>query len=108
MQRQMLTLVLVLLGMLPAAPRAKAATPAARGVISRVPPQYPEMARRMHVEGTVVLRASVDPNGQVSQTSVESGHPMLAAAAEQALKRWKFAPAPELTKELITLDFRLP
>ena len=76
-----------------------------RAVVSRVAPVYPELARRMHVGGKVVLMVSVDANGSVSNTKVESGHALLAPAAQDAVKRWHFAPAPEATQSEIDVNF---
>ncbi len=76
-----------------------------RAIVSRVAPVYPELARRMHVGGKVVLLVSVDANGTVSNTKVESGHALLAPAAEDAVKRWHFAPAPAPTESEIDVNF---
>ncbi|MBN9617538.1 MAG: energy transducer TonB [Acidobacteriales bacterium] len=77
-----------------------------RDVVSKVAPSYPELARRMHVGGTVVLLVTVQPDGVVSKTKVESGHPLLTAAAEDAVKRWHFAPGPDTSESEITVNFR--
>ena len=76
-----------------------------RAIVSRVAPVYPELARRMHIGGRVVLLVSVDANGNVSNTKVESGHALLAPAAEDAVKRWHFAPNPEPTVSEIDVNF---
>ena len=76
-----------------------------RTIVSRVAPVYPELARRMHVGGKVVLLVSVDASGNVSNTKVESGHALLAPAAQDAVKRWHFAPAPEATQSEIDVNF---
>lgn len=76
-----------------------------RAVVTRVAPVYPELARRMHVGGKVVLLVSVDANGNVSNTKVESGHALLAPAAQNAVKRWHFAPAPGATQSEIDVNF---
>lgn len=77
-----------------------------RAVVTRVSPSYPELARRMHVGGTVVLLVTVQPDGAVSKTKVESGHPLLATAAEDAVKRWRFAPGPDASESEIEVNFR--
>ena len=76
-----------------------------RAIVTRVAPVYPELARRMHIGGRVVLLVSVDANGNVSSTKVESGHALLAPAAEEAVKRWHFAPNPEPTVSEIDVNF---
>jgi len=63
-----------------------------RAVKSRVPPVYPEIAKRMHVTGEVRLEATVDAEGKVKNVKPVSGNHMLEMAAEDALRQWKFAP----------------
>src|SRR5437868_13919954 len=71
------------------------AAPTPRAIVSRVSPAYPELARRMHVSGTVVLLVTTQADGKVSGTKVESGHALLAPAAQDEVSRWRFAPGPE-------------
>lgn len=75
-------------------------------MVTRVSPNYPELARRMHVGGTVVLMVTVQPDGSVAKTKVESGHPLLAAAAEDAVKRWRFEPGPDTSESEIEVNFK--
>ena len=77
-----------------------------RAVVTRVSPSYPELARRMHVGGTVVLMVTVLPDGAVSKTKVESGHPLLSAAAEDAVKRWRFEPGPDTSDSEVEVNFK--
>ncbi|HMH69385.1 MAG TPA: energy transducer TonB [Pinirhizobacter sp.] len=59
-------------------------------------PAYPSTARRMHMQGTVVLRVLVDVDGKPLQVVVESssGHAELDRAAQnQVLSKWRFQPA---------------
>ena len=79
-----------------------------RAIITRVPPVYPELARRMGVYGTVMVQVTVLPNGTVSETHVESGHKLLAPAAEQAVHQWRFATAPDSTVMNIEVVFAAP
>jgi TonB family protein len=76
-----------------------------RAIVSRVSPAYPELARRMHVSGKVVLLVTIQPDGKVSATKVESGHALLAPAAQDAVSRWRFAPAPEASESEIDVNF---
>jgi TonB family protein len=78
---------------------------AARKIVSRVVPDYPELARKMQIIGTVRVQASVAPNGKVKFTQVVGGNPVLAKAAVDAIDKWKWASAPQETKELIELNF---
>ena len=82
-----------------------ASPPSHRTVITRVPPVYPELARRMRLTGTVTLRIVVQPNGTVSEIHIESGHPILGAAAQEAVARWRFSTGPDPTTIHIDVVF---
>lgn len=96
---------LLLLGSLALCIGSASAVPVHRAIVSRVAPVYPELARRMHVGGTVVLLVSVEANGTVASTKVESGHPLLAPAAQDAVKRWRFAPDAAASQTEIDVNF---
>jgi protein TonB len=55
-------------------------------------PVYPLIAKSARVEGTVRLSASIAPNGTVEDLRVLSGSPLLAEAAQQAVKQWVYQP----------------
>jgi protein TonB len=57
-----------------------------------VDPEYPELARQVHVSGTVVVEAVIDERGNVVQARVVSGHPLLVASALKAVLQWKYEP----------------
>jgi TonB family protein len=76
-----------------------------RKVVSKVLPVYPDLARKMQISGTVRVEAVVAPNGKLKSTTVIGGSPVLAAAAVDAIDKWKWAPAPQESKELIVLNF---
>ncbi len=76
-----------------------------RKIASRVQPVYPELAKKMHIQGTVRVEATVRPNGSVKSTRVLGGNPVLVPAAEDAVARWKFESAQLETKEIIQLAF---
>jgi TonB family protein len=61
--------------------------------VVRVPPTYPESARRAGVSGTVLVQALVGRDGTVRDTRVVSSIPMLDAAAVRAVQQWRFEPA---------------
>ena len=61
-----------------------------RAVKSRVPPIYPELAKRMRISGEVQLQATVDADGKVKDVKPVSGNHMLELAAEDAVRQWKF------------------
>jgi TonB family protein len=61
-------------------------------LIKKVQPQYPEDAKQARIQGQVVLQAEIDKNGDVEELTLVSGHPMLAPAAIEAVKQWKYKP----------------
>lgn len=73
--------------------------------MSRVPPVYPELAKRMHLQGVVKVEALVRPNGTVKSTRVLGGNPVLVESATAAVSKWKFEPSPEETTEVVQLTF---
>lgn len=76
-----------------------------RKVVNRVVPQYPSVARRMNIQGTVKMDVLVAPNGTVKSVEVTGGHPLLAQAAQNALLQWKWEPAPRETHQTVELKF---
>ena len=55
-------------------------------------PVYPVLARQARVEGFVVLDATFDAQGSVTNLNVISGPQLLYAAALQAVRTWKYEP----------------
>lgn|SRR5215472_9944741 len=55
-------------------------------------PKYPKQALDARLQGTVVLRLSVDEEGYVSKVSPVSGDPQLIEAAVKAAQKWKYVP----------------
>ena len=72
---------------------------------SRVQPAYPELARKMNIAGTVKIQVVVAANGIVKDAHVVGGHPVLANAALDAAKRWRFEPASEESSGVIDFKF---
>ncbi|HTY64359.1 MAG TPA: M56 family metallopeptidase [Acidobacteriota bacterium] len=61
-------------------------------LIRRVEPVYPELAMRARVQGQVILKVTVDEEGNVTEATVTDGHPLLNEAAVNAVKQWKYSP----------------
>jgi TonB family protein len=61
-------------------------------LINKVAPRYPDDAKQARVQGQVVLQALIDKNGDIQSLTLVSGHPMLAPAAIEAVKKWKYKP----------------
>ncbi|MGA9509818.1 MAG: energy transducer TonB [Candidatus Sulfotelmatobacter sp.] len=72
---------------------------------SKVQPEYPELARKMNITGTVKVQVVVSPNGTVKEAKVVGGHPVLAGAALEAVRKWRFEPAPGESTGVVDFKF---
>jgi len=70
----------------------------------KVAPAYPDLARRMKITGTVRVLVVVSANGNLKDSKVVGGNPLLVNAAMDALKKWKFEPAE--TESSGTVEFK--
>ncbi|HYM76609.1 MAG TPA: TonB family protein [Candidatus Dormibacteraeota bacterium] len=61
-------------------------------LVRRVNPTYPPLARQARIQGVVVLQAQISKDGSIENLQLISGHPMLAPAAIEAVKQWKYKP----------------
>jgi TonB family protein len=77
----------------------------ARRVKSKVAPVYPELARKMNIIGTVKVEVVVSPNGTIKDARIVGGHPVLANAALDAVKKWRFEPGAAETTGVIDFKF---
>jgi len=55
-------------------------------------PLYPAAAKAAGIQGDVVLKAVIGADGTVRELRVIDGHPLLAPAAVEAVRRWKYRP----------------
>jgi periplasmic protein TonB len=81
-------------------------------LIHDVAPTYPPEAGRARIEGTVVLLAVIGKDGTVRDVRVENGLPVLAQAAIDAVKQWRYRPyllngEPIEVDSQITINFTL-
>jgi TonB family protein len=76
-----------------------------RHVEKRVQPVYPELARRMHITGVVRVTAAVSADGSVTDAKATSGNQMLTSAAEEAVRKWKFAQSDAASSEVVEVSF---
>src|SRR5437868_1382649 len=61
-------------------------------LIRKVQPAYPPLARQARIQGSVVLQAEISKDGAIQNLQLISGHPMLAPAAIEAVKQWRYKP----------------
>ncbi len=76
-----------------------------RKIRSRVNPVYPDLAKRVNATGSVRLEIQVAPNGEVKAIKALGGHPLLIPAAEDAIRKWRYEPAPETTTTIVEFRF---
>lgn len=82
-------------------------------LIKRVDPKYPPSALAMHVQGAVLLNATISREGLISNLTVVKGDKVLAYAATEAVRQWRYKPyylngTPVEIETQITVNFRLP
>ncbi len=76
-----------------------------RKVKTRVAAVYPDVARRSGIAGTVKVEAVVSPSGDVKEARLIGGHPLLGAAAVEAIKKWKYEPGPGQSTLVVEFNF---
>ena len=108
-------------GVVGAAPAPALATPqrvvVSQGVTSgmllkKVVPEYPAVARTAHIQGAVELSAVIGKDGKIQDLKVISGQPMLAQAAINAVRQWRYKPyvlngQPVEVQTTITVNFKV-
>jgi protein TonB len=81
-------------------------------LLHRVQPTYPALAREVRVQGAVELRAIISKTGTIENLVIVRGHPMLSAAAIEAVRQWRYRPyllngEPIEVETEITVNFTL-
>ncbi len=95
---------LCLLGGLATAQSDPSSAEGGRKIVRRVDPQYPAIAKKLNLGGTVKVIATVASDGAVKKVDAVGGSPLLVQAAQNAVSLWKFAPGSE-SKETVELHF---
>ena len=76
----------------PSKPTAISSGVLASKLVTRVLPQYPDLARKTRTSGVVRLLVVVGKDGRVETVRVLEGHPMLRESAVNAVKQWVYSP----------------
>jgi protein TonB len=97
---------------IPASDRVQMSPQTQQSVSVSVPPDYPLLARQMKVQGAVILQALISREGSIQELQILSGPTILAAAAREAVKQWRFKPyyqdgQPVETQARITVNFTI-
>ena len=61
-------------------------------LIHKVEPQYPTIAKQLHIAGSVIVKAYISRDGVITRAVVESGPPLLVQAALDAVRQWRYRP----------------
>jgi TonB family protein len=82
-------------------------------LIHKVDPVYPPQARTEGIQGNVTLEVTIDETGQVVKAEPLDGSPVLAGAAQDAVRQWAYRPTllngtPVEVKTTVIVPFRLP
>ena len=82
-------------------------------LVHNVPPVYPSEARARHLGGPVVLEATIAEDGSTRNVKIISGSPLLAKAATEAVRQWRYRPSllngkPVAVQKQITVIFKAP
>ncbi len=97
----------------PAVQRVRVSQGVTKGLlIYRVEPAYPPLAKQARIQGVVVLTAIIGKDGNVQNLQLVSGHPLLAPAAIEAVKQWRYKPfllngQPVEVETTVTVNFRV-
>ena len=76
-----------------------------RKLKSKIAPVYPELARRMNITGVVKVQITVDKTGAIKNTKLVGGHPILANAALDAVRKWRYESGSEETTGVVEFHF---
>ena len=88
-----------------AAPAAVGQEDVTRKVKNQMAPIYPELARKMNITGVVKVQVTIAPNGTVKTVKLVGGHPVLANAAMDTVKKWRYEPAKDESTTIVEFHF---
>ena len=80
-------------------------TTSARKVVNQVSPVYPNIARNINLSGSVRVEVVVTQAGTVKSLRLLGGNPVLADAAERAVRAWKWEKSDHETVETVQVRF---
>ena len=76
-----------------------------RKVVRQEEPEYPVLAAKMNLHGTVKLKIWITADGSVRRLEYVGGHPVLAESALKAVKNWKYAPGIQESTTVVEVKF---
>ena len=96
---------LFLLALVPMISSEPASAQDNRKVKVSVQPTYPELAKKNNIHGTARVQVVVAPDGNVKDVRILGGSPVLAQAAVDAVKKWKYEPAAGESTLILKFEF---
>jgi TonB family protein len=88
--------------------QSQSEAPGKRRLLERSQPAYPSLARTLRLKGVVRIEAVVSPDGSVRAVAIKGGHPVLADAAANAVRQWRWERASRESTELVEVEFTHP
>lgn len=76
-----------------------------RRVRQNITPEYPAIARKLSIHGTVQLTVKVGADGAVREVAVNGGNPVLVDASLKAVRRWRYEATGRESVELVKFVF---
>jgi TonB family protein len=76
-----------------------------RKVKISVQPEYPELARRMHLKGVARVQITITKEGTIRAVKDLGGNPVLVDALTRAVQKWKYEPAAQESIVEVKFDF---
>ena len=89
----------------PASSQTTQSQTSTRKVKVSVPPEYPELARKMNIQGMARVLLTVAPDGRVVGVKELGGNPVLVAALAQAVRKWKYESADRESEIEVRFEF---
>ncbi len=77
-----------------------------RKIKQSVPPQYPELAKRMNIQGVARVLLTVAADGRVSDVKELGGNPVLVSSLVQAVKKWRYEAADKESTIEVRFEFK--
>jgi len=79
-----------------------------RKLLAQSQPDYPELAKRLRLAGTVKVQVIIGTDGIIKNTKIVGGNPVLVESTLEALKKWKYAPSGSETTTTLEFNFHPP
>jgi TonB family protein len=76
-----------------------------RKLVRRENPEYPTIAAKMNLHGTVKLKIWIKADGSVRRLEYIGGHPLLAESALKAVKDWTYASSSKESTTVVEVKF---